>query len=198
MPSADSLLWVTTVLIACCTLAACGGDATQGLTSPLAAAVTSEGASQAVPASESILEWDELGAEFTYTIPVCVTDGSRVLVKSASPLAEVGNGFKFLGFRVVDYRVEAQGALSMSGYPADRASSLGEVDPAEGVLPCVGRGELGPSSIGTRIEIGLRATGATGGGWRGVRVDFERVDGNGSIEVPISLLLCGTSTEPCH
>lgn len=189
---------MTTALMVCSTLAACGRDSTPESPSPLAAAVTSEAASEAVPASESILEWDEAGAKFTYTIPVCVTDGSRVLVKNASPLAQAGDGFEFLGFRVVDYNIEAQSALSMSGYPAERGTSLGEADPAEGVLPCVARAKVGPGSIGTRLEIGLRATGAAGGGWRGVRVEFERTGGNGSIEVPISLLLCGSSTEPCH
>ena len=127
----------------------------------------------------------------TFGFLLCsLTDDAKIV--SVKPLESVGSGFRVESTRLATFRAASGITVASPGNPP--AGREGEqLGPIVGASPRTCKDE----ELLSEVQIGVRKTSDDGGGWRGAIVEYEVGDRRYSLEIPLGMLVCGTSTELC-
>ncbi len=192
------MVGTTAIMLVVATTAGCAEDSRDPFAFDSAAPLKYGTTSSAVDRrdwSTMVSWWSDEEPSTSFGIDLCIapdTDVSMLQINGVGPYESVGDVAPLPPLLASGTAVDDQ-FISKEGYPP-ALSSTTRSEPLEGsrLTQVCDRGEGFQ-----RVVIGLRAASPTGGGWDGVVVRYE-VDGKQrNLHVPVSLFMCGTSTEPC-
>ncbi|NKX92126.1 hypothetical protein HF995_02370 [Sanguibacter hominis ATCC BAA-789] len=142
--------------------------------------------------STSTLTRTPTEASKSFGVFVCLAYGESARIIAVEPVERIGD------VRNLPAMIHTVGAsedpfISADGYPAHI--------PPDAVLAPISEGQFtfqcGDDRPLQHVVVGLEAQGPAGGGWLGVRIRYV-VDGRAYfLEVPVGMLMCGETTEPC-
>lgn len=145
--------------------------------------------------SSMVSWWTDREPSTSFGIDLCLLKPGEIAsatIISVEAYETVGDVSSFPSLFVSGTNPDDQ-FISQAGYPPTVAADT-ESAPAEGAIltqPCDTPGSF------QRVVVGLSASGSEGGGWDGVIVRYTADGREGRLNVPISLFMCGSSTEPC-
>jgi hypothetical protein len=131
------------------------------------------------------------GESVTFGLELCLTDGSTALVESVGPHLAVGSGAMLVG-SLIRHRDLTQMHGDMIGSVPGFPPKGYEGEPwADAVGAAVShRCEREHPTAYTELIVGLRAVGATSGGWHGVEVGYRSGWRHRVLVVQYDLFLC--------
>jgi hypothetical protein len=136
---------------------------------------------------------------WTFGLRLCLAQtGQSAVIRQVGPAATLGSGFRDLGIgiRMFEPTLSHEPIISVPGFPppTDKVpDSLANVSGFEVATPCTNT----PRQQYTELLIGLGKIGDDGGGWKGIKVDYE-VDGRSfTLLIDHDLLVCGKADPVC-
>ena len=136
--------------------------------------------------------WTEEEPETSFGVDVCLNGVSDATITSVVPLTTVGD-IEVLEPLLATISDPGERIIYYTGYPPEIADDASFV-PAAGANLTFQCGDELPSQ---QILVGLRAESQEGGAVYGVAITYQVNGSSHELKLPLGMLMCGESTEPC-
>ena len=137
---------------------------------------------------------------WTFGLRLCQSDLAApppVLI-AVRPREVVGTGFRHLGTlrRSFDQTADHTRIISVNGFPPPKDLVPDDLVEAEGtVIDEACHQEYVAPMI--EVLVGFERVGNSGGGWRGILVDYQVAEGARTLHVDLDWLICGSAVPLC-
>lgn len=142
--------------------------------------------------STSVSWWTEDRPETSFGVDVCLQGVTAARITSIAPLDTVGD-VDVLDPLLMTTTDPNDPVLYVDSYPP-ASSDAATFEPLAGAAFTYQCGARPPFQ---QIIVGLRGESSEGGGWEGIMVTYESEGETHELRVPIGMLMCGESTDPC-
>lgn len=128
---------------------------------------------------------------WSFGMPLCIEDaGTVATLHEVAPTDTVGSGFQFAGAFIHEYAASRgeTGIISMDGFPPVLPGNLMSVNEHVFQTDCTPGQDLAAELI-----VGLRMTGADGGGWTGIDLSYSIGNRDYVLQIRNEMFICGDS-----